>query len=127
MLRQKRGSVVCPSCGSLVGVQDEQCLTCGRRNPGLWGFGPLLSRWGRDLGFTQFVMWGCISLYLLTLVLDPQGIRGGGFLNFLSPSVNSLFVFGASGTIPVFGYGRWWTVLTAGWLHAGILHIFFNM
>src|SRR5262249_44308923 len=23
--------------------------------------------------------------------------------------------------------GRWWTVLTAGWLHAGLLHIFFNM
>ena len=127
MLRQKWGSVVCPSCGSLVGVQDEQCLTCGRRNPGLWGFGPALSRLGRDLGFTQFVMWGCIILYLLTLVLDPQGIRAGGFLNFLSPSLNSLFVFGASGAIPVFGYGRWWTFLTAGWLHAGLLHIFFNM
>ena len=22
---------------------------------------------------------------------------------------------------------RWWTVLSAGWLHAGLLHIFFNM
>jgi rhomboid protease GluP len=27
----------------------------------------------------------------------------------------------------VFGYGRWWSVLSAGWLHAGLLHIFFNM
>jgi rhomboid protease GluP len=27
----------------------------------------------------------------------------------------------------VFQYGRWWTLLTAGWLHAGVLHIFFNV
>ena len=127
MLRQKWGSLVCPSCGTLVGVQDEICLNCGRRNPGLWGFAPLLSRWGRDLGFTQLVMWGCIVLYLVSLVLDPSGIRAGGLLSFLSPSLQSLFLLGASGATPVFRFGRWWTVLSAGWLHAGILHIFFNM
>jgi rhomboid protease GluP len=93
----------------------------------MWGFAPLLSRWGRDLGFTPFVMWSFIILYLLTLVMDPQGIRPGGLLTFLSPSSASLFVFGASGALPVFQEGRWWTVLTAGWLHGGILHIFFNM
>src|SRR5206468_4066902 len=126
MLRQKWGSVVCPSCRNLVGVNDERCFTCGRWNPGLWGFAPLLSRLGRDLGFTQFVMWSCIILYLLTLAFDVQGVSTGGF-NFLAPSGRSLFVFGASGVIPVFRAGRWWTFLTAGWLHAGVLHILFNM
>jgi rhomboid protease GluP len=29
--------------------------------------------------------------------------------------------------VPVFGYGRWWTVLSAGWLHGGVLHILFNL
>jgi len=127
MLRQKWGSVVCPSCGTLVGVNDQQCLTCGRRNPGLWGFGPFLNRLGRDLGFTQFVLGACISLYMLMLIADPSGIGTGGLFNFLAPSDRTLFLFGESGAIPVFGYGRWWTVLTAGWLHAGLLHIFFNM
>jgi rhomboid protease GluP len=126
MLRQKWGSVVCPSCGNLVGVNDERCFNCGRWNPGLWGFAPVLSRLGRDLGFTQFVMGACIILYFLSLVADAQGISMGGF-NFLAPSVQSLFLFGASGFIPVFRYGRWWTFLTAGWLHAGLLHILFNM
>jgi rhomboid protease GluP len=126
MLRQKWGSVVCPSCRNLVGVQDERCLNCGRWNPGLWGFAPLLNKLGRDLGFTQFVMWSCIVLYLLTLAADVQGISMNG-LNFLSPSARSLFLFGASGYLPVFGAGRWWTFLTAGWLHAGALHILFNM
>jgi rhomboid protease GluP len=127
MLRQKWGSVVCPSCGTLVGVNDEQCLNCGRRNPGLWGFAPFLSRWGRDLGFTQFVVGGCIVLYGLSLLVDFGGVSSRGILSFLSPSLSSLFLFGASGPIPVFRYGRWWTVLSASWLHAGILHIFFNM
>jgi rhomboid protease GluP len=127
MLRQKWGSVVCPSCGNLVGVNDQQCFTCGRWNPGLWGFAPLLNRLGRDLGFTQFVIGACISLYALTLITDINGISKGNLLNFLSPSDVSLFLFGESGAIPVFYYGRWWTVLTAGWLHGGLLHIFFNM
>jgi rhomboid protease GluP len=45
----------------------------------------------------------------------------------MEPSSASLIVFGASGSIPVFTLGRWWTVLSAGWLHGGILHILFNM
>jgi rhomboid protease GluP len=126
MLRQKSGSLVCPSCGKLVGVNDAQCLECGRRNPGMWGFAPLLNRLGRDLGFVPFVMWSCIGLYVATLLTNADAIRAGG-LNLLSPSNESLFMFGASGSIPVFGYGRWWTVLTAGWLHGGIMHILFNM
>jgi len=64
---------------------------------------------------------------MLMLVADPSGISTGGFLNFLSPSSRALFLFGESGALPVFAFGRWWTVLTAGWLHAGLLHIFFNM
>jgi len=45
----------------------------------------------------------------------------------LQPSTESMFVFGASGAVPVFSYGRWWTVLSASWLHGGLLHILFNM
>jgi rhomboid protease GluP len=61
------------------------------------------------------------------LFADPSGIDRSGVLSFLSPSNRSLFLFGESGVVPVFVAGRWWTVLTAGWLHAGVLHIFFNM
>ena len=65
MFRQKTGSVVCASCGSLVGVNDEVCYSCGRRNPGLWGFGPVLRRFGNDLGFVPFVMSTCIHIDVL--------------------------------------------------------------
>src|SRR6185295_171016 len=39
----------------------------------------------------------------------------------------ALFLFGSSGAWPVFVRGRWWTIFSAGWLHGGLLHIFFNM
>jgi len=127
-LRQTTGSVVCPSCGKLVGVKDDKCWECGRRNPGMWGYAPVLRRLGQDLGFVQIVTIGCVALYVACLITDPSGLLDpGGSFDLLSPTGRSLFLFGASGPFPVFGYGRWWTVLSAGWLHGGILHIFFNL
>jgi rhomboid protease GluP len=38
-----------------------------------------------------------------------------------------MVLFWASGAVPVFYYVRWWTILSAGWLHGGALHIQFNM
>ncbi|MDE3153822.1 MAG: rhomboid family intramembrane serine protease [Acidobacteriota bacterium] len=128
--RQRSGSVVCPSCGLLVGVKDERCYNCGRVNPGLWGFTPLLRQFGNDLGFVQLVIWGCAILYLLSLVATlgmGDSIGMNGLFSILSPSVRSLFLLGAGGAVPVFGFGRWWTVLSAAWLHASLLHILFNM
>jgi len=125
--RQRTGSVVCPSCGNLVGVSDQRCYTCGRWNPGMWGFAPLLRRLGNDFGFTSIVIGACSVLYALTLLASRGQIGMGGFLSLLSPSPLALFLFGESGAVPVFGYGRWWTVLSAGWLHGSLLHIVFNM
>ena len=125
--RKREGSVLCPSCGQLVGVNDERCLNCGRLRPGLWGLSGLLKATGDDMGFLMLVLWGCGALYLATLVVQPERIGDGSLLDFLSPSGRALFRFGAAGALPVFGYGRWWTVWSASWLHGGALHILFNM
>jgi rhomboid protease GluP len=120
--RQTEGSVICASCGVLVGVNDDTCYNCGRRNPGLWGYGPALRRLGNDLGFVPIVTGGTIILFVLSLVLSRDGGQIG-----LTPSGVALRILGASGASPVFQFGWWWTVLTAGWLHGGIMHIFFNV
>jgi rhomboid protease GluP len=126
--RRTSGSVVCPSCGSLVGVRDDKCYSCGRANPGLWGFGPALRNIGADFGFGNVVIGACVTLYAITLLMSGNAIfQVSGIMSLLAPSTPSLFLFGASGAIPVFTFGRWWTVLSAGWLHASLLHIFMNM
>ena len=125
--RQTTGSVLCTSCGVLVGVSDDRCYNCDRRNPGLWGFAPALRSLGHDMGFVPFVIGTCAILYVLTLLASRGNIGMGGLFSLLSPSRQSLFLFGASGAIPVFVANRWWTVLSAGWLHGGALHILFNM
>jgi rhomboid protease GluP len=129
--RQRTGSVVCASCGSLVGVNDDQCYSCGRRNPGLWGFAPILRRLGNDLGFVPLIIYGCGGLYVLSLLFTlafGRSIMGSGSpLGILAPDPAVNLMMGASGGTPVFGFGMWWTVLSAGWLHAGIIHIALNM
>lgn len=127
--RKTTGSIVCPGCGSLVGVNDQSCYICGRANPGLWGFAPVLRRLGNDLGFVPLVIGGSSVLYGLSLLVSIMSgqfdVFGGGM--FLAPSSRALMLFGASGAYPVFAFGDWWTVLSATWLHGGLLHILFNM
>jgi len=130
MFRQKTGSVVCASCGSLVGVNDDKCYNCGRRNPGLWGFGPVLRRFGNDFGFTTVIVYGCGALYALSLlltILSGGNLMGGSLFSMLGPNRFGADALGASGAWPVFVQGHWWTLLSAGWLHGGALHILFNL
>jgi rhomboid protease GluP len=126
--RQRSGSVVCPGCGSLVGINDDKCYTCGRVRPGMFGFAPLLRRLGADLGFVPFVMGVSGTLYVLSLLVSgPDVTMVGGAMSILAPSSRALLIFGASGAFPVFSLGLWWTVLSASWLHGNLLHIVFNM
>ena len=120
--RQRTGSVLCTSCGVLVGVNDASCYNCGRRNPGLWGWAPAVRSLGVDLGFTPFIVGACGVIYVLAWALS-----GAPFGGMLAPSGRVQNYLGWSGAFPVFVEGRWYTLLTAGWLHGNLLHIGFNM
>ncbi|HSF44120.1 MAG TPA: rhomboid family intramembrane serine protease, partial [Thermoanaerobaculia bacterium] len=88
--RQRTGSTLCPSCGKLVGVNDEVCWSCGRKNPGMWGLTSVFRQLGRDMGFMQVVIGGSVFLYLAMLAVDPAGIRMGGLFNLAAPSGEAL-------------------------------------
>lgn len=124
--RQKTGSVVCVSCGRLVGVNDAKCFHCGRPNPSLWGFAGVLRRFGDDLSFGYLVIAVCLALYLVSLSISGNDIGRGGLFSFYSPSSEATWRLGSSGSAAFFR-GRFWTVLTAGWLHGGLIHIGFNL
>jgi rhomboid protease GluP len=91
----------------------------------MWGFAPALTRLGRDMGFVPFVITSCIVLYIGAILINPPNV--GGLFDITSPTAIGNFIFGASGYTPVVQYGRWWTLLTAAWLHANLIHIALNM
>jgi rhomboid protease GluP len=122
MPRQTTGSILCPSCGQLISVNSEVCIHCGQRRPGLWGFGPMLRNFLGDYGFTEIFFAFCVLLYGVSLILDPKGI----LQNFLSPSMRSLDALGMTGAYAI-QQSRWWTLITAIFLHGNLLHIYFNL
>lgn len=65
------------------------------------------------------IVYFLVSLFLSSKIDTPAG--------FLAAGDNSLFMLGATGTVPIDKYGRYWSLLTANYLHSGIFHIFFNL
>lgn len=125
--RQQTGSVVCPGCGRLVGVQDERCWNCGRARPSLFGFSRVLQRIGNEAAFSTVVIGICVVIFVLSLAMAPGGIGTRSLFGFLSPDFEVAIRLGASGAPVVFREGHWWSILSAGWLHGSLLHIGFNM
>lgn len=127
MFRKRTGAILCPWCGRLTNADAPLCLVCGRRNPGRWAFAGRLSRFFRRGGFTGVVSGACIALYVMSLVFDPAGaLRPRGPFEIFSPSPYALLALGATGA-RIWDAGHWWTVVTAIYLHGGVLHILFNV
>ena len=125
--RKTTGSIVCPSCGRLISVNASECIHCGRKNPGLWGFGPYLQRWLGRAGVIQALIAACVIVYLISLLIDLSALlQPRGFLGLLAPSTRALDRMGMTGRYALI-MGRWWTLVTAIYLHGGVVHILFNM
>jgi rhomboid protease GluP len=121
-------AILCPSCHKLISDDVPRCHHCGQIRPGMFGLASQLRKLGLRLDFPHLITIVCGALYLLCLAIDPGAIlQPQGMMDILSPSGRASFDVGASGTIPVFRAGRWWTVVTAIYLHGSLLHIFFNM
>ena len=126
-MRKRSGAVVCPSCGKLVDVNEPACPYCGRPSPGLFGYGPALQRVLGGFDLSIAVIGACVVLYVLSLVIDPRGIlRMAGMFDILAPTSGALAVLGMTGGFAM-AQGRWWTLLTAVFLHGSLLHLLFNM
>ena len=127
-MRQTQGSIVCADCGKLVGVNEPRCPYCGAWRPGLFGWGPVIRNVvGQRLDLISLILGTCITLYAVALLLEPDAIfAGGGLFSLLAPGSRALYQLGMTGGV-AWDQGWWWTLLTANYLHGGVLHILFNM
>ncbi len=124
-----RHSLLCPRCRRLISSDERLCPFCGLARPA----SPLKnnplgrSLLGEDRIF-KYLLWTNIAMFVFSILLSPRTISLNlNPLTFLSPDSLSLLRLGATGTIPIDRLGRWWSLVSANYLHGGILHIFFNL
>lgn len=127
LFRQRSGSALCYACGKLNRIDAPACFYCGRRNPGLWGFAPSFGRFLGQVNVGKAIAIVCAVAYLASLALDPTAaLQPRSVFNLLAPSAGALDALGMTGSYAL-AQGRWWTLLTAIYLHGSLLHIVFNM
>ena len=122
-------AIICPNCGRLISANSENCFHCGLKNPGKMGLHSLVQKFfGGKFGFIQAVIYFCVGLFILGFILDPKALfeMQGGIFNLFSSSIKSLFMLGMTGKVFIL-VGKWWTLVTAIYLHGNLLHILFNM
>ncbi|MFZ7128209.1 MAG: rhomboid family intramembrane serine protease [Desulfobacterales bacterium] len=138
----RRNSLLCPGCRKLISSDEPRCPHCGLERPGHHLRHALWTKPFRDptqlirsliaLNVAMFVVSLVLNVREFHLSLSPFG--------FLAPAQNSLLLLGATGRyaidqilIGITGIDaldrglRWTTLLTANYLHGGLLHIVFNM
>jgi rhomboid protease GluP len=124
----QRNSILCPNCRKLISLDEPACPYCGLIRPGIHETAGKLRNLLLMFGPVETILYINIAFFVLSLLLDMGGIFAGGSpFSFLSPSNQSLLMLGASGTIPVIQFHNLWSVVSASFLHGGILHIVFNM
>jgi rhomboid protease GluP len=113
----------------LISVDEPRCPHCGTANPGVWWKN---NAWTQGLRspdqLIKAIIYVNVGLYIFSLLLDPLASKlSMNPFSFLSPANRSLVLLGATGTIPIDQLHRWWSVVSANYLHGSVLHILFNM
>jgi len=124
MTAAARNSLLCPRCRKLISADEAVCPYCGLSRPARKLFLTLL----RFTTINPLLITVNIVFYLLSLLISlPRLNLHPDPFSFFSPSQEALFLLGATGTIPISLFGRWWTLISASFLHGSLLHILFNM
>lgn len=123
------GPLLCPACHKLISADEPKCPYCGLSAPGPRLKQALSSRrLGDGGGLINALIAVNVIMYVLCLVLSRRGLHvSGNPMMFLSPNSQVLLLLGATGSIPIDQLHRWWSLLSASYLHGSMLHIVFNM
>jgi rhomboid protease GluP len=117
---------MCPHCRAFITTDDKVCPYCdtpvGPRAVDLRGAGDMIAGIIPSAQFvTMMILTINVALFLITVLASMKAGLGGLF----GLDVVTLTRFGAARPDAI-AAGQWWRLLTAGFLHGGLMHILFN-
>src|ERR1044071_7866513 len=119
---------MCPHCRAFIPTSDRVCPYCNepvapRRVERSTPSGGILGGFIPHAGYlTVLILIINSGLYVATALYSQKGGRG----SLGSPDAQTLVLFGAKFARAIV-LGQWWRLVTAGFLHGGLLHILMNM
>jgi len=120
---------LCPACGALVGISATRCHECGTSlrfslaalSKGLSGF------IGGSAPITTALLILNILMFGLSLVRTMSTGGGSGLSILWGMGGEALYRLGESFPWSIVYRQEWWRLVTAMFLHGGLIHIGFNM
>jgi rhomboid protease GluP len=121
---------LCPSCGTLVGIHATRCHECGanltfslaavsKKLSGLFG--------DQEAPVTSALLIANIFMFGVTFLALASHGEAGGLRILWGMGGEASYRLGISGPYPIFYRHQWYRLITAMFLHGGLIHIGFNM
>ncbi len=127
-MSSNNNALLCPGCRKLVSRNAPACPYCGLKSPGSRLKDNIFTRESGLRDIIKLVIISNVVMFVISVLVDINAsLLSSSPFNFLSPTNNSLLVLGSTGTVPLFHLDRWWTLISASFLHGSLLHIVFNM
>lgn len=124
-----RYALLCPRCRKLVNTDEFTCPYCGLARPGArWRHNALARLFTDSRRLIHAIILINVGMYLLSILIGGNRWHlAGNPMMFLRPESQGLLLLGATGAIPIDRLHHWWSLVSASYLHGGLLHILFNM
>jgi rhomboid protease GluP len=120
---------LCPACGALVGISATRCHECGanlRFGLAAWSKG-LAEFFGGHAPVTVAILIVNIVMFAAELMGTIQAGQFGGLSILWGMNGETLYRLGACFPPSIFQGHQWYRLITAMYLHGGLIHIGFNM
>src|SRR5215471_9353874 len=123
-----KGLKMCRACRGLIDVNATTCPLCGAQ--GHYAKRASVSMSGLSGMWTvnNILVLSNLLIYALVVIYQNNAISlpaDGSELDALSPNGLTLYLFGSARGQWVFA-GDYWRLITANFLHGGVIHILFN-